>query len=121
MYLGHNLFTGALPSITAAPNLETFDASNNLLSGPLPLDTFAEAADPTFSARVSLRLDNNPFTGPVPSAICTLPGSLRILRFSENHMPGPVPSCILLAASLPNLTQLEMGCQQPPGTAPLPP
>ncbi|XP_021818722.1 probable leucine-rich repeat receptor-like protein kinase At5g63930 [Prunus avium] len=84
--LSYNQIRGRLPSIELRfPYLHSISLDHNKFEGPLPLwSTNATILD----------LENNLFSGPIPSNIDKLMPHLQELYLSENHLNGTIPPCI---------------------------
>ena len=95
-----NRLTGSLPSTFGRlSNLHHLSTSSNLLSGPLPT---------TFPASITaLSLDNNTFTGYIPSTWGTSMPNLFTLSIANNSLTGTIPS--LLFTGMTNLEYFAAG------------
>ncbi|XP_062027179.1 receptor-like protein EIX2 isoform X2 [Rosa rugosa] len=87
LYLSNNRFSGPLSSLcaTQAPDLETLDISENLLSGELP-NCWMQ-----FQNLISLNLGKNKLSGKIPSSLGNLQG-IQGLRLHDNNFSGELPS-----------------------------
>ncbi|XP_021802426.1 receptor-like protein 12, partial [Prunus avium] len=83
--LSYNNFSGRLPSQLKFPKLQSINLGHNQLEGPLPLW-------PTNV--ISLDLQSNLFSGPIPSNLDQLMPKLIYLDVSENHLNGTIPLSI---------------------------
>ena len=104
--IANNRFSGRIPSYS--PSLKVLIASNNEISGELPLNFSA------ISNLQELHLDQNNISGPIPPQIETLT-FLTWLNLSKNHLTGEIP---LQIASLPALTLLDLSNNQLSGKIP---
>ncbi|CAN6684197.1 unnamed protein product [Malus baccata var. baccata] len=105
--LSNNQFRGNIPSHLKFPNLRFIDLSHNQLEGPLPL---------WLSINVfSLDLENNLFSGPIPSNIHWMMPNLKRLYISENHLNGTIPPSI---CNMQNLRILSVRSNQFSGELP---
>ncbi|KAG0488878.1 hypothetical protein HPP92_007689 [Vanilla planifolia] len=102
----NNRFSGSLPSTAA--NLVVFDASNNLLSGPIPTKLSS------FSQLTVLSLGGNQISGNIPSKISSL-RHLNELNLSNNQLEGEIPAEI---GYLPVLTSLDLSNNKLSGSIP---
>jgi Leucine-rich repeat (LRR) protein len=83
--LSNNQIMGKLPHKIVSPKLNVIDLSYNHFKGPIPL---------WFTNVTHLYLQNNFFSGPIPSNIGDLMPSLLYLDFSENLLNSTIPSPI---------------------------
>lgn len=102
----NNQFAGNLP--LSARNLVVFNASNNLLSGPIPTNLS------NFSQLTVLSLGGNQISGSIPPEISNL-RYLTDLNLSSNQLEGEIPSSI---GTLPVLTSLDLSNNQLSGAVP---
>uniref|UniRef100_A0A8R7QK47 Receptor kinase-like protein Xa21 n=1 Tax=Triticum urartu TaxID=4572 RepID=A0A8R7QK47_TRIUA len=124
--LGHNQFTGTIPSSINISSLETIGLSHNGFSGYVPpalgklgalqtvyfADNKLEADDndgwqfitslANCSKLKTLELSNNPFGGQLPGPIVNLSTTLRFLQVMNNRIFGSIP------ADIGNLVGLEV-------------
>ncbi|XP_059633923.1 receptor-like protein EIX2 [Cornus florida] len=98
--LSNNRIKGRLPYHLESPKLLWIDLSNNSFHGYLPL----------WSTNASIfLLENNLFSGPIPSNIGELMPQLEYLYLHENHLNGTIPSSI---CTLENLQFLSLRTNQ---------
>ncbi|XP_041006090.1 receptor-like protein EIX2 [Juglans microcarpa x Juglans regia] len=85
LYLSSNKIEGPL---TAFPSiLNRLDLTDNLISGPIPLDI--GNMTPTLD---NLLLSGNQITGSIPESLCKI-NTLRVLDLSKNRLYGDIPDC----------------------------
>ncbi|KAL3511544.1 hypothetical protein ACH5RR_024261 [Cinchona calisaya] len=121
--LSGNLLTGPLPDgfFMSLNKLQIIDLSYNRLSGQLPPDEFpATIHTVDFSSNkfngiilftllrqatnlVSFNISNNSFLGVIPSFICSISPSIRLLDFSFNDFNGSIPQDVGNCSSLETL------------------
>ncbi|CAB4318128.1 unnamed protein product [Prunus armeniaca] len=90
-----NQLSGEFPELGSLQNLFYLDASNNAISGQIPLTL------PSSLLQISVR--NNSLQGTVPENIKHL-GFLQVLDLSHNQLGGFVPSYLFEHPSLQQLT-----------------
>lgn len=90
-----NLLSGEFPELGSLQNLSYLDASNNAISGGVPLNF------PTSLLQISMR--NNSLVGNIPENIKQL-GFLQVLDLSHNQLGGAVPGHLFNHLSLQQLT-----------------
>ncbi len=102
--LSNNNLTGALPdssSLASLHNLSFFDASNNVLHGPIPSQLFS------LPALQSLDLSHNSFNGSISTALNLVSSSqLQNLDLSDNQLSGNISADFL--ANLTSLVSLDL-------------
>ena len=96
--VGENALTGTIPSslLTGLVRLKSFAADNNWFSGPLPV---------SFPTGVTeLHLEDNRFTGPVPSTWGDSMPNLFFLAIHENSLTGSIPLSLGQISTLTTFT-----------------
>lgn len=106
--IGNNKFSGQIPDLSSWGGLIVINASNNLLSGPIPVELT------NLSQLTTLGLDGNQLTGKLPSEIISWK-SLTSLNLARNELSGSIPAAI---GSLPNLNDLDLSQNQLSGQIP---
>ncbi|XP_021739110.1 receptor-like protein kinase HSL1 [Chenopodium quinoa] len=108
--LSNNKFSGKLPSssVSTWKSLQKFKASNNMITGTVPLELTS------LSNLNTLLLDGNQLSGELPSEIISWQ-SLNSLDLSNNELSGSIPSVL---GSLPVLTYLNLSNNQFSGQIP---
>ncbi|KAL2925493.1 Receptor-like protein kinase HSL1, partial [Bienertia sinuspersici] len=96
--INNNRFSGKIPSVSGWKNLQVFEATDNLITGTVPLELTS------LSQLNILALDGNQLTGELPSEIISWQ-SLSSLGLSHNQLSGSIPSAL---GSLPVLTYLDL-------------
>ncbi|AES80238.1 LRR receptor-like kinase family protein [Medicago truncatula] len=101
LYLNENKLEGSIPlSLIYCTRLEKVSFSDNKLSGDIPNQKFIHLKHLIF-----LHLDNNSFTGPIPSEFGKLM-QLSRLSLDSNKFSGEIPKNL---ASCLSLTELRLG------------
>lgn len=132
MQLGNNQIKNVgSQRITLLKKLESFDLSQNLLSGPIP----------TWFGKLTLSdyimLGDNKFTGPIPGELCNIRGLKRIIIYNTQvtAIPPQIGNCATLTdlvlfdnkitgklpvelAKLKNLQRISVKVNQMSGTLP---
>lgn len=93
LVVDNNTLSGAVPAeyAAAAANLTLFSASKNQLSGQLP--SFAQ------DTLHAVRVDDNRLTGTVPASLAGLPG-MDALELSRNALSGTLPDDFFTGVNL---------------------
>ncbi|KAL3733203.1 hypothetical protein ACJRO7_022690 [Eucalyptus globulus] len=81
------------------------DLSDNLFQGPLPIPSLPI---------VLFRVDDNRFSGEIPSSICKV-SSLKSLRLARNNLFGSIPQCL---GNLANLSRIDLSANKFEGRFP---
>lgn len=106
--MSNNYFSGKITNVSSWRNLQVFAASNNLITGTVPLELTS------LSQLNTLLLDGNQLTGELPSEIISWE-RLNNLNLSHNELSGSIPSAL---GSLPVLTYLDLSNNQFSGQIP---
>ena len=97
--LGHNMFSGPLPSsLSATDRIEIIQLNHNKFTGTVPSSWF-DSAKPLFRFDVG----SNALTGPIPASLGSVSASLEHLTLTDNKFSGQLP------AELGQLSQLRTG------------
>uniref|UniRef100_A0A803N4A9 non-specific serine/threonine protein kinase n=1 Tax=Chenopodium quinoa TaxID=63459 RepID=A0A803N4A9_CHEQI len=140
--ISNNKMSGKIPStVSTWSNLQVLKASNNLITGPVPLElTKLQQLNTLLLDRILqvLKASNNLITGPVPLELTKL-SQLNSLLLDRNQLSGELPSEIIswqrlysldlshnklsgsipsLLGSLPVLTDLDLSDNQFSGQIP---
>ena len=102
--LGANYFTGMIPTsrtISKAMARLQF-GGGNFLTGTIPEELFDIDEEETNSI-YAVSFSNNMLSGPIPTTVGKLSGSLRIFDFNNNILTGSIPSEIGLLTELRDL------------------
>uniref|UniRef100_A0A7N0UVZ5 Leucine-rich repeat-containing N-terminal plant-type domain-containing protein n=1 Tax=Kalanchoe fedtschenkoi TaxID=63787 RepID=A0A7N0UVZ5_KALFE len=89
--LSDNQITGELPHQMISPDLRVIDLRNNLFEGQVPFWS---------TNATHFYLQQNSFSGPIPSNIGELMPALVYFFLSENRINGSIPSSLLKMKSL---------------------
>lgn len=81
----HNQFDSPWPNLNKLTGLKTIFLSDNKFSGDVPDDAFKG-----MQWLKKIHLSNNELTGPIPSSLASLP-RLMSLKLDGNKFSGPIP------------------------------
>ncbi len=97
LHLSNNTFVGNIPSeVAQLPLLQSIDVTGNTFEGSIP----------KFSSSLKeIVLQNNRFSGSLPSDYFSSLGNLETFDVSSNNMGGYIPESI---SSAPSLTTLDL-------------
>lgn len=80
-----NNFTGAFPQVWNTPNLISLEASNNFLTGGIPLSLL------TLPNLFAFAAANNLLSGALPD-LGSATSAVRIFNVTSNQLTGPIPA-----------------------------
>lgn len=106
-----NQLTGSLPTIMNAPHLKFVYLYENGLTGTIPESLLCQAPN----TLADVRLNNNVFSGQIPSPDCTM-AELQLLSLSSNLLTGPIP--LSLGHQLPKVREIHLYENQLTSTIP---